>query len=99
MTSRMRQAERGRRRVREAPILRTIARIPEAMRAQRIGKYGSMKLVGVRGFEPPAPAFRTQYSNQAELHSDMRLYSGTPGKTARSRGRDDQNAVISISPS
>ena len=27
-------------------------------------------MVGVRGFEPPAPAFRTQYSNQAELHSD-----------------------------
>ena len=32
-------------------------------------------MVGVRGFEPPAPAFRTQYSNQAELHSVARPYS------------------------
>ena len=35
-------------------------------------------LVGVRGFEPPAPAFRTQYSNQAELHSDRDAYIAGP---------------------
>src|ERR1700709_635894 len=44
-------------------------------------------MVGVRGFEPPAPAFRTQYSNQAELHSVAGLYSGTRRQTASQRAK------------
>ncbi len=30
---------------------------------------GSLRLVGVRGFEPPATASQTQGSDQAELHT------------------------------